>query len=81
MTSRYRTATKWRAHTINSVCLPDYAVMIMLIYKVVKSSQGRFVCFLGSLQNKLWVFVLRIEMLQIALAMRGLAFQIPTSSN
>lgn len=56
-------------------------VMIKLICGVLKSSEGHFVYFQGSFQNMLQVFVIRIEMLQIALAIRELAFEIPTSSN
>lgn len=68
---------------INIFCLPNYVChdYAYLQGSEILSFQGYFVYFLGSLQNMLWVFVLRIEMLQIALAMWRLAFEIPTSSN
>lgn len=63
-----------------SVCraLP---VLITLICEVLKSSQVRFVYFLtGDHKTFYGVFVARIEMLQISLSLRGLAFEIPLIS-
>lgn len=76
--SSYNKVTCTRSTCFVCQTLP---VMIMLIYKVLKSSKGHFVYSRGSFQNMLWVFVIRIEMLQIAVAVQGLAFGISTSSN
>lgn len=56
-------------------------MLITLICEVLKSSQVRFVYFLtGDHKTFYGVFVTRIEMLQISLSLRGLAFEIPLIS-
>lgn len=80
-TSRYHPTTKWRADTISMFCLPVRACHHYAYLQGAGILWRSFLFIPEGVSKTCWVFVIMIEMLQIAVTMQGLAFDIPTSSN